>query len=99
MTHVEIWAGQGPKTIGSRWNNGKVQIWDSYRFTAKSYYDETYHFKSIDTWLMGICERYKILEPCYNFNQSSGFPTRFDTQPISYKFQIYLLEEEILHCP
>ena len=58
MTHVEIWEGTGPKTIGSRWNNGKVQIWDSYKFTAKSYYDETYHFKSIDTWLMGICERY-----------------------------------------
>ena len=61
MTHVEIWAGNGPKTIGSRWNNGKVQIWDHYKFTAKSYYDETYHFKSIDTWLMGICERYNYI--------------------------------------
>ena len=55
MTHVEIWLGDGPKTIGARWNNGKVQVFDSYKFTAKSYHSETYIFKSIDTWLMGIC--------------------------------------------
>lgn len=57
MTHVEIWAGEGEKTIGARWNNGKVQLWDSYKFLAKSYHSETYHFKSIDTWLRGICKR------------------------------------------
>ncbi|KAL3861130.1 hypothetical protein ACJMK2_007199, partial [Sinanodonta woodiana] len=56
MTHVEIWAGEGPKTIGARWNNGKVQIWDHYKFVARSFHSETYHFKSIDTWLMGICK-------------------------------------------
>ncbi|XP_060575183.1 probable beta-tubulin polyglutamylase isoform X1 [Ruditapes philippinarum] len=55
MTHVEIWAGDGCKTIGARWNNGKVQVWDSYKFTAKSYHSETYHFRSIDTWLKGLC--------------------------------------------
>ena len=58
MTHVEVWYGEGPKTIGSRWHRGHVQIFDSYRFEAKSYHSETYHFKSIDTWLMGICRRY-----------------------------------------
>ncbi|XP_045161705.2 probable beta-tubulin polyglutamylase isoform X2 [Mercenaria mercenaria] len=55
MTHVEIWAGEGCKTIGARWNNGKVQMWDSYKFLAKSYHSETYHFRSIDTWLKGLC--------------------------------------------
>ena len=57
MTHVEIWLGDGPKTIGARWNKGHVQVFDSYAFEAKSYHSPTYHFKSIDTWLMGICRR------------------------------------------
>lgn len=57
MTHVEIWAGEGNKTIGARWNNGKVQLFDHYKFVAKSYHSETYHFRSIDTWLKGICTR------------------------------------------
>lgn len=58
MTHVEIWAGEGCKTVGARWNNGKVQMWDSYKFVAKSYHSETYIFKSIDTWLKGICRSF-----------------------------------------
>lgn len=57
LTHVEIWLGDGPKTIGSRWHKGKVQVFDSYRFKATSYHSEKYIFKSIDTWLMGICRR------------------------------------------
>ncbi|CAG5125033.1 unnamed protein product [Candidula unifasciata] len=55
MVHVEIWLGEGDKTIGSRWNNGKVQVFDSYQFSPKSFTSEQYIFKSIDTWLMGIC--------------------------------------------
>ncbi|XP_052083357.1 uncharacterized protein LOC127720678 isoform X1 [Mytilus californianus] len=58
MTHVEIWLGSGPKTIGARWNNGKVQIWDHYKFEAKSFSNTVYHFRSIDTWLKGICKSY-----------------------------------------
>ncbi len=60
MTHVEIWLGDGPKTIGSRWHKGHVQVFDSYAFEAKSYHSPTYHFKSIDTWLMGICRRFVL---------------------------------------
>ncbi|ELT95483.1 hypothetical protein CAPTEDRAFT_220981 [Capitella teleta] len=55
MTHVEIWLGDGHKTIGARWQKGKVQVFDSYKFEAKAYHSERYIFKSIDTWLMGIC--------------------------------------------
>lgn len=56
MVHVEVWAGDGEKTIGARWQRGKVQYHDSYKFNAKSYHSMQYHFKSIDTWLMGICQ-------------------------------------------
>jgi hypothetical protein len=57
MTHVEIWAGDGCKTIGARWNKGKVQVFDHYKFQAKSFHSEQYYFKSIDTWLGGTCKR------------------------------------------
>ncbi|KAH9504448.1 hypothetical protein Btru_063669 [Bulinus truncatus] len=57
MVHVEIWLGDGHKTIGSRWNSGKVGIYDSYMFQPKSFHGEQYIFKSVDTWLMGVCRR------------------------------------------
>jgi len=56
MVHVEVWAGDGEKTIGARWQRGKIQFHDSYKFNAKSYHSMQYHFKSIDTWLKGICK-------------------------------------------
>ncbi|XP_031554461.1 probable beta-tubulin polyglutamylase [Actinia tenebrosa] len=58
MVHVEIWLGEGEKTIGARWQKGVVQVFDSYKFVSKSYYNMKYHFKSIDTWLMGICKSF-----------------------------------------
>lgn len=57
ITHVEIMLGEGEKTIGARWNNGKVQVFDSYKFESKSYHSQKYYFKSIEPWLMGICKR------------------------------------------
>ena len=38
ITHVEILLGEGEKTIGARWNNGKVQEFESYKFDSKSYH-------------------------------------------------------------
>ncbi|XP_076451804.1 uncharacterized protein LOC143287581 isoform X3 [Babylonia areolata] len=58
MLHVEVWLGEGGKTIGARWNKGKVQVFDSYRFQPTSFTNEQYLFRSIDTWLMGICKSY-----------------------------------------
>ncbi|CAH1775899.1 unnamed protein product [Owenia fusiformis] len=58
MVHVEVWLGDGPKTIGARWQKGVVQVFDSYAFEAKSYHSPTYLFRSIDTWLMGVCQSY-----------------------------------------
>ena len=54
MVHVEIYTGEGEKTIGARWQKGVVQEFESYKFESKSYYDMKYHFKSIDTWLDGV---------------------------------------------
>ena len=57
MVHVEIFLGgeTGEATVGSRWFKGRVQVFDSYKFTSTNYYNIKHHFKSIDTWLRGIC--------------------------------------------
>lgn len=33
-----------------------VQYFDSYKFDSTSYHSMVYHYKSIDTWLEGICK-------------------------------------------
>ena len=57
ITHVEIMLGEDEKTVGARWNNGRIQIFDSYKFDSKSYHSPQYIIKSLDTWLMGQCKR------------------------------------------
>ncbi len=63
MTHVEIYYGEGEKTIGSRDSDGVVSIFDTFQFMSEKYYNIQYHFKSIDTWLKGIhksfCSQHK----------------------------------------
>ena len=54
ITHVEIYLGEGEKTIGSRERHGYVDTFDSFQFLSDRYYNIKYHFKSIDTWLKGI---------------------------------------------
>eukprot|EP01138_Halocafeteria_seosinensis_P011122 gb/GECG01011359.1/.p1 GENE.gb/GECG01011359.1/~~gb/GECG01011359.1/.p1 ORF type:complete len:301 (+),score=47.12 gb/GECG01011359.1/:1-903(+) len=58
MVHVEIFTGgdTGEKTLGSRWNDGTVSFFDSYKFSAKVWTNVKYHFRSIDPWLKGMCE-------------------------------------------
>lgn len=58
MVHVEVWLGDGEKTIGSRWFKGTVQVLESYQFVSKSYYNMQYHFCSVDTWLGGVCRSF-----------------------------------------
>jgi len=63
--HVEVFIGgeSGEATIGSRWSRsnlaeGKVrgvQIHDSYRFASKNYEIHRFIFRSLDTWLHGVC--------------------------------------------
>ncbi len=54
MTHVEIFLGEGEKSLGSRNKNSTVKIFESYKFKGDKYKHIEYHFKSIDTWLKGI---------------------------------------------
>ena len=78
IVHVEIWVGDGEKTLGARWQKGvyehsmlrlssqlilctlfnRVEIHDSYKFVSKSYHSMKFHFRSIDTWLAGECQRF-----------------------------------------
>lgn len=72
MVHVEIFLGEGEKTIGSRDSTGVVEIYDTFQFASENYYNIEYHFKSIDTWLKGIhksfCTEHKWHEEilCYD---------------------------------
>eukprot|EP00794_Sanderia_malayensis_P015068 gene15068-16623_t len=58
MVHVEIWMGDGEKTLGARNQRGRIQVHDSYKFVSKGYYNMVYYFKSIDTWLKGVCQSF-----------------------------------------
>lgn len=44
--------------MGARWQKRFVEVHDSYQFESKSYHSMQYHFRSIDTWLQGICRRW-----------------------------------------
>eukprot|EP00795_Rhopilema_esculentum_P007069 gene7069-12708_t len=83
MVHVEIWLGDGEKTIGARYHRGRVQIHDSYKFVSKSYHSMVYHFKSIDTWLNGICRSFCSEHPWtrskyLNHGKKSIFNAQFE---------------------
>lgn len=57
LVHVEIFLGGGPtgeETLASRWNNGCVSLFPSYKFKSTLYTDVKHTYKSIDTWLDGI---------------------------------------------
>ncbi|EDQ90416.1 uncharacterized protein MONBRDRAFT_24169 [Monosiga brevicollis MX1] len=56
MVHVEVWLGEGEKTIGARHQTGVIQVHDSYKFVSKSYGNMQFYFRSIDTWLDGVCK-------------------------------------------
>ncbi|ETE72194.1 Protein polyglycylase TTLL10, partial [Ophiophagus hannah] len=55
IVHVEIWLGEGERSLGARRKRGRAQVFESYRFVSSSYGDMKYHFKSIETWLQGVC--------------------------------------------
>ena len=77
MVHVEAWLGDGESTVGSRWFKGTVQVFDSYKFVSKSYYNMRYHFCSIETWLCGVCRsfcpKHKWTPGTYNARKNSIF--------------------------
>eukprot|EP00349_Pseudokeronopsis_sp_Brazil_P005581 CAMPEP_0202962266 /NCGR_PEP_ID=MMETSP1396-20130829/6360_1 /ASSEMBLY_ACC=CAM_ASM_000872 /TAXON_ID= /ORGANISM="Pseudokeronopsis sp., Strain Brazil" /LENGTH=276 /DNA_ID=CAMNT_0049682715 /DNA_START=506 /DNA_END=1336 /DNA_ORIENTATION=- len=60
MVHVEIFTGgeTGEQSIGARWQRGVVQYFDSYKFESKAYHSIQFYYRSIDTWLEGICRSF-----------------------------------------
>jgi len=56
--HVEIFLGgeTGESTVGSRFYKGVVSIFPSYKFTSTSWTLVKHHFRSLDTWLNGVCK-------------------------------------------
>ena len=58
MVHVEVFTGgeTGEQSIGARWQRGVVKYFDSYKFESTAYHSIVFHYKSIDTWLDGICK-------------------------------------------
>uniref|UniRef100_A0ABM5EKN7 Inactive polyglycylase TTLL10 isoform X1 n=2 Tax=Pogona vitticeps TaxID=103695 RepID=A0ABM5EKN7_9SAUR len=55
IVHVEIWLGDGDRSLGARWKRDTVHIFESYKFVSGTYGNMEYHFKSIETWLRGVC--------------------------------------------
>ena len=58
MTHVEIYLGgeTGRATLGSRYFRGAVNIYPDYEFPCTTWKCYKHHFRSLDTWLEGICK-------------------------------------------
>jgi hypothetical protein len=58
MTHVEIFLGgdSGRATLGSRYFRGAVNIYPDYEFPCTTWKCYKHHFRSLDTWLDGICQ-------------------------------------------
>lgn len=58
LVHVEIFIGgdSGEQSIGARWHSGFVQLHDSYKFESKNYHSVKHYFRSLDTWLDGVCK-------------------------------------------
>ena len=58
MVHVEIYLGNGAEDescIGSRFRKGNVSLFDSYKFESSVWKLVKIHYRSIDTWLSGVC--------------------------------------------
>ena len=60
--HVEVYLGDN-KTIGARFRKGTVCIHEHYSFVSTSYYNIRITFKSIETWLDGICRSFCSIHP------------------------------------
>lgn len=60
MVHIEVFLGgeSGEKSIGSRTCINEVSYHNTYKFVSTSYHSIEYHYRSLDTWLDGICQSY-----------------------------------------
>jgi len=60
MVHVEIFLGgeSGEESIAARKKKGVVTIFNSFKFKSKGYHNIVWHYRSLDTWLNGICNSF-----------------------------------------
>ena len=60
MVHIEVYLGgeSVERSIGSRTCINEVSYHDSYKFVSTSYHSMKFHYRSIDTWLDGICKSF-----------------------------------------
>lgn len=58
IVHIEIFLGgeTGEASLGSRISSNKVSLFDSYKFESANWTLTKYHYRSIETWLNGVCE-------------------------------------------
>jgi hypothetical protein len=67
-------AGEG--TIGSRYHSGRVSVFPSYKFTSTTWSLVKYHFRSLDTWLDGVCKSHCDEHPWHsdalNYLEAAG---------------------------
>ena len=67
-----------------------MEIFDTYKFESENYYDIQYHYRSIDTWLMGIhqsyCEEHKWNDDFINYdlNKYSIFKDEKEEEAVIY---------------
>lgn len=88
IVHVEVFLGgeTGESTLGSRWSRsdaseGKVrgvQIHPSFKYVSKNYETRKYHFRSLDTWLNGICKSQTYSDAIYPTISPGGKKSVFD---------------------
>jgi len=50
-------------SVASRKAKGVVTVYDDFRYKSKSYYNIRRHFRSLDSWLDGICESHCDMHP------------------------------------
>lgn len=66
----------GESTIGSRYHSGKVSIFPSYKFNSTTWSLVRYHFRSLDTWLDGVCKSHCEEHPWHsdvlNYLEAAG---------------------------
>ena len=58
LVHVEIFIGgeTGEQSIGARWGKGVVELHQSYKFVSMNYHSVKHYYRSLDTWLDGVCK-------------------------------------------
>ena len=56
LNNMTVYTFLGEATLGSRYHKGAVSIFPSFKFKSTTWDLVQFHFRSIETWLDGICK-------------------------------------------